>query len=69
MNNKERLRLFKKTFQNIHFAKLTHDHEKLNKAIHLICGWTYALNASNGEASDYEVLKKQDEILRQLGDL
>lgn len=69
MNNKQRLKIHREVFQNIHIATIAHDNARITKIIELIRAWSFALNGSNGEASEYEIKKKQDEILVRLGEI
>lgn len=69
MNNKERLRIHKQLFQKIHFCQVSHNHERLVKILGLISDWSFATRAGNGEASDAEVTRMQDSIMKKLDEI
>jgi hypothetical protein len=69
MNNKQRLKIHQNVFQKIHLCTITHDNETIQEIIHLIKAWGFALNGSNGEASESEVKRTQDRILERLGEI
>jgi hypothetical protein len=69
MDNKQRLKIHQDVFQKIHICNIACNHQKLTKIIDLIVAWSFASNGSNGEASEYEIRKKQDKILKMLEEI
>lgn len=65
MNNKQRLEIHEKVFHNISLA-LWLNNEDLLKILKLISAWSYAINGSNGQATELEIKRKQDSILKML---
>lgn len=69
MNNKQRLIIHQKLFKKIHFCQVSHDYKKLEDILHLIHAWSFATRANNGEASDAEVKRMQDSIMKKLDEI
>jgi hypothetical protein len=68
MNQKQRLQLHEKIFHNLHFARL-YESFKVGEYLDLIDAWSFASNGSNGVATEYEIRRRQDEILLKMGEL
>ena len=68
MNQKQRLQIHERLFHDIHFARL-YNHEKLFKYLDLIDAWSFAINGNNGTATEYEIRKRQDELLLKLSEV
>jgi hypothetical protein len=69
LNQKQRIKALETVLFKLYFTRLTFDHFKQMDILNLIDAYNFADNASNGEASEYEIRKKKDSILERIGGL
>ena len=69
MNNNKRLQIHEKVFHKLYTARLSFNHDRVVAILSTVDAYCYAVNGNNGELSEYEIRKAQDELLLKLNEM